>query len=154
MFNILIDSREKHPYSFFNKFGDLIEPQVRKLDTGDYTLAELENILCIERKESVTELAGNVVQKRFVRELERMRQYKYKFVIMEFSLEDIKGYPHNLTLPPRIKKKIRLNGNFILARICQWSLEYDISFLPCGNRRKANKMTLEILKRIGELNNV
>lgn len=149
-FEIIRDTREKHPFQFRDRFGDLIEPKVHKLDTGDYSLVGLENVLCIERKESVTELAGNCVAKRFIKELERMRLYKYKFLVLEFSLSDILGYPDNQDLPRRIKNKIRVTGNFIISRICQWSLDYGFDVLPCGNRFRAENMTLQVLKRVFE----
>lgn len=149
-FQILVDSREKKPFKFYDRFGDLIECHKQKLGTGDYSLLGMEDVLCIERKESVTELAGNCVAKRFIKELERMRAYKYKFLILEFSLSDILGYPDNQDLPWRIKKKIRVTGNFIISRICQWSLDYGFDILPCGSRFKAENMTLRVLERVFE----
>lgn len=145
---ILIDTREKHPYNFTDRFGDFIDCRHIKLDTGDYSVAGLEHLLCIERKESVTELAGNCTAKRFIRELERMSEYKYRYIILEFNLSDIKGYPKNLKLPPWIKRKIKISGNFILTRICQWSLDYDINILPCGNRQNAQNMVMAIINKV------
>ncbi len=146
---ILYDSREKHPYtSFCDKFGNYIECRKTKLNTGDYSIEGLEDILCIERKESVTELAGNCISKRFLRELERMAKYKYAYIVLEFSLSDILGYPQNLKLPPRIKNKIKVSGNFILTRICQWSIDYNFQIFPCENRQYAEFMTGEIIKKI------
>jgi len=148
---IIVDSRERKPFIFYNKFGDQIEYQIKKLDTGDYSIEGYEHLLCIERKESTTELAGNCISKRFVRELERMQKYKYAYVILEFSFDDILGYPQNLKLPPWIKRKIKVSGNFILTRMCQWSLDYDFQILACGNRQKAQDITLMILNKVMEL---
>lgn len=148
MFKVIVDSREKHPFKFCNKFGDYLDCETQKLNTGDYSLVGMEDLICIERKESVAELAGNVISKRFIKELERMWSYKYKYLILEFSLSDILGYPDNLKLPPRIKNKIKIKGMFILTRICQWSIDYDFQILPCGNRQNAELMTLKILEGI------
>jgi DNA excision repair protein ERCC-4 len=145
---IKIDTREKHPFVFYNKYGDLIQTKVCKLNTGDYTIGGMEDKLCIERKASVIELAGNCISSRFIRELERMSSYKHRYIILEFSLTDIMGYPGNTKLPPRIKNKIKLSGNFILTRLCQWGLDYDIQILPCGNRERAELMTLRIMQRL------
>ena len=56
---IIVDTREQQPWSF-----DFNEIAVAKLDTGDYSVAGLEEILCIERKKSVSEIANNIVDKR------------------------------------------------------------------------------------------
>jgi ERCC4-type nuclease len=147
---IICDTREKHPYSFTDKFGNYLECEHRKLNTGDYSIEGYEDLLCIERKESVTELAGNCVAKRFIRELERMQSYKYKYLILEFSLNDILEYPRNLRLPPRIKNRIKVSGMFILTRICQWSIDYDFDLLACGNRQNAQNMTMAIINKVIE----
>lgn len=147
-FEIICDTREKKPFQFYDRFGNLIECRHQKLNTGDYSLVGLEDLICIERKKTVTELAGNVVSKRFIKELERMKQYKYKYLVLEFSLKNILGYPENQDLPWRIKNKIKVSGEFILTRICQWSLDYEFEILPCDNRFKATNMVFYILNRI------
>ena len=57
---IIVDTREQQPWSF-----DFNEIAVAKLDTGDYSVAGLEEVLCIERKKSVSEIANNIVEKRY-----------------------------------------------------------------------------------------
>ena len=87
-FLVIKDTRERDGWYF--KESNYCQGMVdKKLDTGDYSVEGLEDVLCIERKGSVSELANNIVDKRFDRELERMRDFKYKFLILEFSINDI-----------------------------------------------------------------
>ena len=74
-FTIIIDTREQQPWTFNNH-----TVANRKLDTGDYSIEGLENILCIERKKSASEFANNIVESRFKDVLMRMNQLKYSFI--------------------------------------------------------------------------
>ena len=44
---IIVDTREQQPWDF-----EFHETAKAKLDTGDYSVEGLENILCIERKKA------------------------------------------------------------------------------------------------------
>ena len=91
-FTVIRDTREKNGWYF--KETEYCQGMLeQKLDTGDYSIVGLEDILCIERKGCVSELANNIVDKRFDRELERMEGFKYKFLILEFSLTDLMNFP-------------------------------------------------------------
>ena len=59
-FNIIIDTREQQAWEFPRH-----ATANKKLDTGDYSLAGMEEVLCIERKKSVSEIASNITEKRF-----------------------------------------------------------------------------------------
>ena len=83
-FNIIIDTREQKPWTFAG--CDTIN---RKLDTGDYSIEGLEHLLCIERKNSVSEIANNISESRFKAEILRMNDYLHKFILLEFSLTDV-----------------------------------------------------------------
>ena len=96
-FNVIIDSREQKPLEFNSSAID--EIIVSKLDEGDYAIAGLEDKLCIERKASFMEVYKNVTEKRFWSEVQRMANYKYKFLVCEFSMSDVDGFPHNTGLP-------------------------------------------------------
>ena len=53
-FTIIIDTREQQPWTF-----EHYTTANRKLDTGDYSVEGLENLLAIERKKSINEIANN-----------------------------------------------------------------------------------------------
>lgn len=142
---IVVDSREKYPYTFN---GEDVELIYDKLDTGDYSLDGLSNHVIIERKMSVSEISQNLINKRFTRELDRMVEIPHCFIICEFSLQNVLDFPTGANLPPKIFKKIKISGNFILKRMCEIMRDYPhVHILFCDNRYLAEEMTLSILKR-------
>lgn len=81
---IITDSREQLSLDF-SKFRD-VESVRTKLDAGDYSIVGYENLISFERK-SVQDLVGTLVggHQRFLRELERMKNYKEKYILIEHS---------------------------------------------------------------------
>src|SRR6476620_5096422 len=66
------------------------------LDAGDYTLLGYEDKIRIERKQGFCELFGNMSPKdhreRFEREMEKLRNIPYKYLIIEGMLtRDVLG---------------------------------------------------------------
>ena len=146
-FIVIRDTREKDGWYF--KESDYCEGMVnQKLDTGDYSIQGLEDVLCIERKASVAEIANNIVDDRFTRELDRMSEFKYKFLILEFGVEDILSFPVGSDIPKKSWNKIRISGRFILKRLAEIQIEYGISVIPCGNNLAAWHVVNSIMKRV------
>lgn len=84
---IITDTREQRPLSFENlhiRGVPKLDVMVHKLDVGDYSVQGLEDRLFIERK-SAQDLYGTLFQgrERFERELERAREHKYKYLVIE-----------------------------------------------------------------------
>lgn len=75
----ITDTRESNPLNL-----SPLRTERKKLDTGDYSCAGMEEILTVEVKE-----LGDFVQcctfhrDRFERELQRMREYKYKAIVVK-----------------------------------------------------------------------
>ncbi len=90
--SILVDSREKRPWDFFGD-DDFEQVITQKLDAGDYSLLEPSGLIIIERKASADELFLNFSKKsekeRFYREVERLKQYQYRFIVIEQTLEEL-----------------------------------------------------------------
>ena len=86
---ILIDTREKQPFTFaWAVSHSQIKPvQTGKVDAGDYTVLNIPNLVTIERKKTVGELYNNLVGKdkyeRFIREMERMQSFKHRYIVVE-----------------------------------------------------------------------
>lgn len=91
MITIVQDSREQTPLSFHNFRG--IETVRQGLKTGDYSVLGHESEICFERK-SVQDLVGTLIggHERFLREMERMRDFKAKYILIEHSPEILYAY--------------------------------------------------------------
>lgn len=124
---IIIDTREQKAWTF-----DDIEVINTKLDTGDYSIEGFADQIVIERKSSVSELAMNIVSKRFWNELERMKDIKYRIIICEFTEEDVATYPSKM--PKYLRSRIRVRGKFILSKIREIEKEYKIKVEFCKNK--------------------
>ena len=146
-FKVIIDTREREPWDFSEE--ELCTSQeVRKLDTGDYTIEGLEEKLCIERKGSLVEFANNVVQDRFWAEMDRMLSFPLRFLILEFSLPSLLNYPAGLGLAQRILDKIKITPSFLLKNIAKLQLQYGVNVIFAGNRYAAEKIALTLFKNV------
>jgi hypothetical protein len=148
---VCIDSNEQQPFTFHEK--DVGWTLQKKLPTGDYTIEGLEEIVCIERKGSVQELAGNLMStdlKRFEAELVRMQDFKYRYIVCEFSWADLWDYPWSAKLPPKIRKRIRVRGEAVVSKLIELSLKYDVQVYMCGTKIRAQRITGKLLKKIAE----
>ena len=109
-FTVIKDTREQDGYYFsaFNTCAGMIE---HKLDTGDYTIQGLEDKVCVERKGCVEELAVNLGQKKyaFLNEIDRMKIFPHKFLILEFSLEDLLKFPDETRIPIKNKASLKFS---------------------------------------------
>ena len=134
------DSREKEPFKF-RASASLEGTEVAKLDAGDYAIKGFEDLICIERKQSVTELAGNLGKHRarFERELERMQSVSLKYVVVEDhwgTLLNNKTIRHSKMRPKAIFESIIALG-----------IRYGVGFIFAGNKKQAQTITRSLLIR-------
>ena len=151
-FDVIIDTREQENIWSFANYDEVKNTHVKKLDTGDYTIVGLEDRLCIERKHTVGELAKNITEKRFERELERMSEFPHAFLILEFGLNEVDNYPNVSCIPHRVRKKIKIRGPYIMKKIAEASINHGISVIPCGHPKYAEDMVVSLMKRVYEQN--
>jgi len=87
---LVVDTREKTPWDF--EGDDAFEAiEYRKLDGGDYSIKGMEHLVAIERKATMDELYNNFTKdkERITAEFERLKDHKFRIVIIEESCEDI-----------------------------------------------------------------
>ena len=145
-FKVIVDTREQQPWDF-----EYVSHANRKLDTGDYSVEGYETLLCIERKKSVSEIANNVTEKRFKDVIERMKQFKYSFLILEFDLEDIYRYPVGSNVPKRMWNRIKIGPSFIIKNLLEMQLKHGIQVVYCGDAANASKIALTLMRKVYEL---
>jgi hypothetical protein len=123
------------------------------LDTGDYSIDGLEHLLCLERKATVAEFAVNMRGDTFKRELERMKSYKYRFIIFEFSIDDILRFPIGSGIPKSKWETMRISSQFIMRFISDIQVNYEIPVVFAGDGNNANYIASNIMKRVYEREN-
>ncbi len=147
-FTILRDNKEKVGYWDFS-FSHLVEDiEVCHLKTGDYSIKGLTEIISIERKKTTNEISINLglKWKTFQAEFERLSIIKYRYVICEFSIDNLLEYPVNSGMPKYLWKHARMSGKFMLSRIGQLSDTYGVEFIFAGNKHNAEKKAIELLE--------
>ena len=151
-FMVIKDTREQDGY-FFREYSPCAGMIDQKLDTGDYTIKGLEDKICIERKGCVEELAVNLGQKKytFLDEIERMASFPHKFIILEFSLEDLIKFPDETRIPIKNKASVKITGKYMLKCLIEFQLYNNINVLFCGNKYNAFLAVSSIFKRINEM---
>tara|TARA_Y100001973_G_scaffold62001_1_gene91069 strand:+ start:1855 stop:2361 length:507 start_codon:yes stop_codon:yes gene_type:complete len=154
-YTVIKDTREQDGYTFekFNgRYHQCNGMVVRKLDTGDYSLEGLEDKVCIERKGRVSELAINLGKDkhRFMREIERMKDFKFKFLILEFSLDDVMNFPEGSDIPEENWNSIKITNKYMLKMLIEFQMYDDIHVILCGSKKNAKLVVNSILKRVNE----
>ena len=147
-FTVLVDGREKTPYTFADLHADachqhrplLVTTEWAHLPTGDYTVRGLESIVTVERK-SLADLFSTLGQHRdrFEREHERMAAgFQRAAVVVEASWYDVLHLP-----PPRSK----LNPKTVWRTSISWLCRYGVPWVMAEDRRLAEIWTFRFLEK-------
>jgi ERCC4-type nuclease len=142
---IIVDTREKKPWKFAwaISHGQIAGTILDKVDAGDYTIKEVPNLIAVERKQDVSELYGNLVgtekYERFIREMERLKQFKYRFIVVEDHWESLWS-PSAFKFASRNKKWA---GYMVMSHLFNIMADYGVHILFAGD--KAEQLTLKLL---------
>lgn len=134
-FKILTDTREQQPYKFPNT-------KICTLEYGDYTVeydgkSYLSEIV-VERKGGISELFAfsGSSRDRFCRELEKMKDVKYKYILIEGDFLDIVNKQ-----PPGI-----LPAGNVYATIFSFMIRYGITPLFFNSYANSRNSLYKILQ--------
>lgn len=139
---VIIDTREQNPWKIKHH-----TTAVRKLDTGDYSIEGYEDIICIERKQSISEFVNNMSEKRFKDVLGRMQSYKYKYMIFEFTFSDVLNFPIGSSIPRKVWSKLRISPNYIIKYMSDILTIYGIPIMFCDSAVGAEKLAMSLMRR-------
>jgi DNA excision repair protein ERCC-4 len=131
---ILRDSREQLGYDFDRFEGVTVHRAA--LESGDYSLPGLENIVAVERKE-LNDLINCLChdRERFKKELHRLRPYALKAVVIEATPEDI----------ARGRYKSQMKPQAALQSCFAFMVKYGVNFFFAGNRQGGEYATHALL---------
>lgn len=148
---ILRDTREKQGWDF-PRDTLCLGVEDTALKTGDYTIKNYEDLICIERKKCVSEIAANIgkYKKRFEAEMRRIEKIRHRYIICEFSLQDIIDYPKNSNIPKSRRDNMVISGKYVLKCLIEYQLEYGVQVIFCDNAANAAVFARSLMKRIHE----
>lgn len=122
---VVIDTREKkneHIIAYLEENN--IPYEVSKLDTADYSFVipnypelNMDRKVLIEKKNSLTEIAGNFTsgRERFAREFERVVDERIHLVIEDATWKKVKNGSYRSQFPPRS----------MMASLLTWNIRYN-----------------------------
>ena len=89
---VIIDTREKTPFTFTCHKNWIAGTVRRKLNAGDYSVEGMKTLLSLERK-SLSDLITTLMQCRgtFLKECKRLARYRWRAILVEASYQDIKS---------------------------------------------------------------
>jgi len=150
-YTVIKDSREREGY-FFSKFNNCNGMIEEKLDTGDYSIVGFEDKICIERKGCVEELAVNLGQQKyaFLNEIERMKAYEHRFLVLEFSFEDLINFPDETKIPEDKRKTLKITGKYMLKCLMEFEIYENVHVIFANDKHNAFLFVSSILKRLNE----
>lgn len=148
---IQIDTREKARAiasirAEFKRQG--IDTVTSKLWVGDY--ARIDNLTTvIDRKQNLSELAGNVIEKRFHAEIHRASEHGVKII---FLIEHGRGVKDLIDVlfweNPRLKESPRcISGEHLFKSMVTISERYNVEWQFC-DKRSTGKRIIQILESL------
>ncbi len=119
---ILIDTREQAPWAF------TLTTEPATLDAGDYSIKGLERLVAVERK-SLPDLLGCVGRDRdrFKRELQRMRGYRFRTLVVEATMSELHAGDWRGSLKP----------SHVVGSLAAWQSQYSLPIMLAGDRHQA-----------------
>lgn len=122
---IIQDSREQTPLTFAN-----LPVEVAGLDCGDYSVKGLTHLVTCERK-SLPDLLGCIGKDRdrFRRELQRMRGYQYRLLIVETDAATIESGDWRSSLTPA----------HAMGSLAAWCVQYSLPVWLAGSHEAAGR---------------
>ncbi len=141
-FKIVRDTREQKGKGWeFRASANCEGMEIAKLDVGDYAILGLEDTIMIERK-TIGDLWGtlgpNKSYQRFLREMDRAKDHRLKFLIIEGNLADIdKGY-----------KWSQISSANIHAKMVSLQTKHNLHIIFAGDLKKARKYSRMLMSKL------
>lgn len=123
LYMVIKDTREQRGWDF-PASPSCAGTELATLPTGDYTLVGYQNLFVIERKRNMAEFCMNLFDKRFDRELERLDDFPYPYLILEFTMREIINFPVGSNIPENKWAGLRITPQVLLKRFHEVQIQH------------------------------
>lgn len=105
---VVVDTRERNPFSFARFRGWFAGVEKKPLKLGDYSVAGMEGICAVERKD-LSDLVHSFTLERsaFIERLRQMSQCPHRLLVITAALSQVKSpYSHSKASPNKITQSL------------------------------------------------
>ena len=105
---VLVDTREQTPFDFSRFSGWFVGVEKKALSVGDYTIAGLEDICAVERKDLPDLIYSFTVDRpAFINRLRFMSSFPHRLLVISAALSQVKSpFAHSDIDPNRILQSL------------------------------------------------
>lgn len=160
-FSVVVDTRQKMNLQTggpdyckdggwsFSRFGSVESVVREKLDTGDYAIKGLQNLLCIDRKATVSQIVNNFIgdRQRFFREVQRMKDYKFAFFICEFPYSSVLNLSNYYFCAKSKARRLSVQKT-VIGTIFSIEIKHGVRFAFCDNPQAARKYAYNLMRKV------
>lgn len=134
---IIEDTREQRGLGRF--FSSSVTVVREGLPEGDYSTPELRGLVAIERK-SVADLVGSLThgRERFMREIERLRGYTFRALVVEGTLAEIEAGAY----------RSRAHPHSMVGSVCSLIADHSLPVIFCGDAKSTAAIVEKLLRRL------
>lgn len=156
-FTVLRDTGEHKGYGWVWEPADWCAgTESRNLYTADYSLEGYydNKVLAVERKGSVVEFAQNLTHAEkwddFKQLLERMEEFRFPYLVLEFPLSLLKAYPVGSGIPKFRWPQLKFGGDFLLKRVIELEFKFRTRIHFAGDSTAGKQFVTSLFKRVME----
>lgn len=143
------DTQEKKDFWNFPPDSIFEGTENLKLPTGDYTIKGFEKQFVIERKRNTGELSNNITEERFERELIRLEEFQWPFMVFDFDYKDIVNFPLGSGIPQWLHGKLKIKAAFFQSVIARYQIAFKTKIIFAG-RNNGEKVARELFKMVAK----
>jgi len=148
--NIVVDSRERKPWTFQRqRIMRGWTTEVRRMRTADYAIGGCGEDFLIERKGAATEFAQNLQDgdlPRFRRELIRLRDCPHAHVILEFERSELRGLMGWRDTPFYLDPNRGVRRGFYAERFAELEAEFPtVQWHFAEDRGRAERLAVTLI---------
>ena len=133
---VVVDTREQNPFSFSRFRGWFAGVKHKALQVGDYSVAGLEDVVTVERKDLPDLIHSFTTDRRvFVNRLRKMSDYPHRLLVVTAALSEVKSPYGGVSIDPnRITQSLiaaltGLGVPFVCAETHELGAEITASYL-------------------------
>lgn len=137
----VVDTREQIPYSFERFTNWIGDTKLSGLKTGDYSVVGYESLISVERK-TLSDIVNSLMsgRERFLREMERLSEFKHNHLVIEASREEVKS-------PYRFAEGVKAHPNGVVGSLDAISAKFMIPIHYGCNRNLSEEFTASYLSK-------